>query len=179
MKHIDNLNSIEGVEGGSFDNLPAGGYVCKIVSGEDIPEKEYLRLEYDIAEGEYAGWWQKTFDNAAFWGGKLFRSYKESALKFFKGFITAVEQSNGGYHWNDDEKTLIGKHVGLVLGEEEYTKNDGTIGTRLYVARNTSIDKIRSGEFDVPELKRLSKSKSGSSFREMSESKLEDGDLPF
>ena len=76
----------------------------------------------------------------------------------FKRFCTAVSRSNGKYVFdggkvNSDEKTLKGKKVGLILGEEEYEGNDGTIKTRLYVVREFSIDKI--GEQKVPELKKL------------------------
>ena len=86
------------------------------------------------------------------------KSYKESALPMFKRFCTAVSRSNGKYVFdggkvNSDEKTLRGKKVGLILGEEEYEGNDGTIKTRLYVVREFSIDKI--GEQKVPELKKL------------------------
>lgn len=182
MKKIDNFNEIDANEGGTFEKLPAGGYICEIVSATDEPQKEYLQIEYDIAEGKYKGWWANTMERAGFWGGNLFRSYKKSAAGFFKGFTNAVEQSNKGYAWNWDEKTLEKKLVGLVLGEEEYEKNDGTIGTRIYVARNTSVDKIRSGDYKVPELKKLSrdaKSAFGDKKAAFTELDSGDGDLPF
>ena len=153
MKTIPNYNNIDPNEGGSFGNLPEGGYVCVITKVTDKPDKEYLEIEYDIAEGDFAGWWSKTAERAGFWGGKLIRSYKVSAVGFFKGFITAVEQSNPGYVWNWNEQGLVGKAVGLVLGLEEYRKQDGSYKDRLYVARNTSVDKIRKREFTVPDYK--------------------------
>ena len=54
---------------------------------------------------------------------------------------------------NSNEKTLIGKKIGLLLGEEEYYGNDGEKKTRLYVNREFSIDKLKDQK--VPKLKAL------------------------
>ena len=67
-----------------------------------------------------------------------------------------MEQSNPGYKFNNDEKTLRGKLVGVVLREEEYMGNDGNIKTKLVVDRFTSVDKIRSGDYEVRQKKTLS-----------------------
>ena len=53
MKKID-WNNVK--ENGS--QLPAGGYVCGITSVEDVPEKEYLKFEFDVAEGEYKNYYR-------------------------------------------------------------------------------------------------------------------------
>ena len=155
MKHID-LNDVQ--EATEFQALPVGGYICGIVRAEDVPDREYLRIEYDIAEGEHKNFYRNQMQRNPDWrwGGVLIRSYKEKALPFFKAFVTSVEKSNSGYKFNDDEKTLVRKFVGLVLAEEEYTKNNGNIGKRLYVASVHSVDAIKKGEFKVPELKRCS-----------------------
>ena len=50
---------------------------------------------------------------------------------------------------------MRGQFVGLVLGEEEYKKNDGTVGTRLYVKDIKTVEEIRKGDFKVPALKKL------------------------
>ena len=39
--------------GGEYDKLPAGAYICVIKTVEDVPDKEYLKIEYDIADGKY------------------------------------------------------------------------------------------------------------------------------
>ena len=112
-------------------------------------------MTYDIVEGEFKGYYEEMRKNNPEWGwaGAYVKSYKKSALPMFKRFCTAVSRSNGKYVFdggkvNSDEKTLRGKKVGLILGEEEYEGNDGTIKTRLYVVREFSIDKI--GEQKVP-----------------------------
>ena len=152
MKALDLANVEDRKE---FSKVQPGGYICRIESVQDVVEKEYLKIEYDFAEGEHKHHYFELFQAKGFWGGRFIRSYKEKALPFFKGFITAVENSNPGYKWDNDERKLLTKFVGIVLAEEEYRKNDGKIGTRLYVDQTRSVDEIRKGNYKVPELKRL------------------------
>lgn len=79
-----------------------------------------------------------------------------------KGFTTAIENSNKGYTWDFDEKKLKGKIVGLVLGEEEFLNSSGKVRTRTYVAEVRSVNVIRDGKFEVPEIKRLDATKTTS-----------------
>ena len=76
-----------------------------------------------------------------------------------KGFTVAVEKSNSGYVWNFDEKSLKGKIVGLVLGEEEFVNSVGKLRTRTYVESVRSVDSIRKGDFTIPALKTLDPNK--------------------
>ena len=152
MRNI-NWNEIE--EAQEYKRVTPGGYICGIVSAQDFPEKEYLKIEYEIAEGEFKGYYKELKASKGFWGASFIRSYKENARPFFKAFITSVQNSNNGFIYDNDESKLRGKYVGLVLGEEEYKANDGNIKKRLYVAQVHSIDKIRSGDYEVPGFKRL------------------------
>ena len=139
-----------------FERLPAGGYVCKITEVKDVTASEYLQVVYDIAEGPYKGFYGDDWGKEHPKAHSLFMSYKEKALGMFKGFTNAVEGSNKGYKWDWNEKALEGKLIGLVLGEEEYIKNDGSVATRLKVRSNKTIDEIKDGRFRVPKLKKLS-----------------------
>lgn len=157
MKAI-NLSEVQ--EAGTGLGLKAGGYVCTITNVEDVPSKEYLYVEFDIAEGEFKNYYKKLQEAKNFWGGSFYKSYKEKALPMLKRFCSAVTKSNSGYIFdagaqNSDEKTLKGKLIGLVLFEEEYIKNNGEIGRRLKVDYECDIEKIRKGEFKVKELKKL------------------------
>lgn len=157
MKQI-NLEEVQ--EAGEGKRLSAGGYVCKYTKVEDMADKEYLYMEFDIVEGEFVGYYADLEERLGFWGGRCYRSYKTAALPMFKRMCSAVTNSNSGYIFdggkqNADEKSLVGKLVGIVLGEEEYIGNDGSVKTRTYVARECSIDKIRSNDFKVPVLKKL------------------------
>lgn len=157
MRNIDNWDEIQERKDGEI-TLPApGGYVARITSVEDHEDREYLRIEWDFTEGEYKGSNLATFTRAGFWPTALFRSYKMNAIGFFKGFKTCVETSNPGYTFRtSDVHGLEGKLLGVVLGLEEYRRNNGTVGTRLYVAQTRSVQAIRNRDFQTPELKRLS-----------------------
>lgn len=163
MKKISGYDKIQ--ESGSFKKLPVGGYVVKILSAIDVPEKEYLRLSFDIAEGPNKGFFAEEYKNDTREGkkwpnaGTFVRSYKEKALPMMKGFTTAVEKSNKNYTWNFDESTLKGKLVGLVIGEEEFVNSSGKMRTHTYVNAVRSVDIIREGKFEIPELKKLSDDK--------------------
>lgn len=189
MKNI-NWNDVQ--EATERRDLPIGGYVAGICKATDEPAKERLNIEWEVAEGEFKGYWREQTASLVergklnpgewAWGGKTIKSYKEKALPFFKGFITAVEQSNPGYKFNNDEKTLRGKLVGVVLREEEYMGNDGNIKTKLVVDRFTSVDKIRSGDYEVRPKKTLAGA-SGSGYSQGGNDDFsvieEDGSLPF
>lgn len=142
-------------------NPVPGGYAAKIVRVEDNEDKECLRIEWDFAEGEFKGVNQETYDALGFWPTTLFRSYKKTALRFFKGFKTCVEASNRNYVFNNDPQSLVGKYMGVVLGEEEYLGKNGELKTRLYVAAVRSGKAIRDGDFTVPELKKLTPKSTG------------------
>ena len=69
-----------------------------------------------------------------------------------------------------------GKLVGIILGEEEYQANDGSIKTKLVVSKFTSIDKIRDGDFEIPPKKLLN----SSAIQAASTAPINDNeDLPF
>ena len=141
----------------SFENLEPGAYVCKIVQVRDEEDKEYLYVEYDIAKGPSANYYSRLQDRANFWGGRLYISYKESATRIIKHFCQVINNDNAPYAFNPfedgsntDEKTLIGKIFGGVIREEEYRKNDGSIGTRLNIPVNGIIEaeRVKTGKFN-------------------------------
>lgn len=159
-----------------------GGYAAKITRVEDNEEKEYLKIEWEFAEGEFKGVNQEAFDSFGYWPLSFVCSYKQKALRFFKGFKTAVECSNRNFVFNNDPQSLVGKYVGVVLGEEEYfsTKHN-EVRTRLYVAEKRSGKAIREGDFKIPELKRLSSAHAATNSPAADYSVLTDDDaeLPF
>lgn len=171
MRRIDLSNVEEAKNGGN--RLPAGGYIAKYVKVTDVTDKEYLQFEYDIAEGEFANHFAELEKNLGFWGGRYIRSYKQSALPFFKRMCSAVTKSNSGYifdgNTNADERTLVGKRVGLILGEEEYVGNDGSTKTRLYVVRECDIETINSGDYKIPALKKLAVEPGNEDFMQISD----------
>lgn len=132
-----------------------GGYAAKITEVVDNEDKEYLLIRWEFAEGEFKGVNQETFDAFDFWPMAFVKSYKQKALRFFKAFKTAVEESNRSYTFKNDPQSLVGKFMGVVLGEEEYLAKDGSVKTRLYVHEVRSGKAIRDGNFKIPDLKKL------------------------
>ena len=151
-----NRNDYQTNEDGEYKTLPAGGYVAQITSATDDPNKEYLKLEFEITEGEYEGFCAETYQRARFWPLRGVRSYSEKARAFFNGFISSVEQSNPGFTWTWDEKALLKKAVGIVVGEREYVSNSNEKRDGIEVAQIRSVQAIREGRFKVPEKKLLS-----------------------
>lgn len=146
MRKID-MSNVQ--EAGDFRKPAAGAYICKITNVIDVTEKQYLKVDYDIDEGEFKGYYTEIRNAHPdwAWSGAYVKSYKETALGLFKRFCSAVSKSNNGFIFdageiNSEEKTLIGKRIGLVFQEEEYYGNDGSIRTRLRVFREFPIDKL-------------------------------------
>lgn len=163
MKRIENWDSI--VESTSFKRLTPNGYIVKILKVEDHPEKEYLKIYFDIVKGDDKGYFKKQYDGDTRkerkWpnAGTFIRSYKDSAASMFKGFTNAVEKSNKGYQWNFDEKTLVNKVVGLIIADEQYQNQKGQVRVRNYVAAVRSVETIEKGEYEIPALKELTTTK--------------------
>jgi hypothetical protein len=160
MRRYENYDSTEAINT-DRESLEPGGYICRILRVQS-EEKEYgtlLRIAFDIDEGDHKGYYRRMFNHkcesnpAAKWSGMYYQTVKEDDLRYFKGFITAIENSNKGYTWDWDEKKLVGKIFGGVFGQEEFQK-DGKIllTTRCRFVR--SVDQIRKG-VTIPSIKRL------------------------
>ena len=178
MKKLDGYEQAE-ARTGEYEQLPAGGYVCKILqvkAEEPEPDagKSYdvlLRIGFDIVEGEHAGYFKRQFERKAAlnpnakWPGMYYQTAKNGAeaVGYFKGFITAIEQSNSGFKWDWDERKLKGKLFGGVFGEEEYVGYDGNVHMSVKCAWVRSTDKIRNGDFKIPDKKTVDSGKSHSS----------------
>ena len=148
---------------GSPKDLPAGGYICKIVDAilnDDAGSgKANIELHVDIAVGEFAGHFQALEDRYGFWGLKGWMSFKESQIPRFQQTCAALCQSNPGLVFNPlagavDIDILKGKMIGVVIGKEEYDK-DGDIREKNVVSYFTDVDKIKNNKFKIPKLKKL------------------------
>ncbi len=163
MKRINNWENIQ--ESTSFKRLTPNGYICKILKVKDHPEKEYLKIYFDIFKGDDKGYFKKQYDGDTRkekkWpnAGTFIRSYKDSAASMFKGFTNAVEKSNKGYKWDFDEKTLVNKIIGLIIADEQYQNQKGQVRVRNYVAAVRSVETIEKGEYEIPALKELTTTK--------------------
>ena len=160
-----NWGAVEAQEQQEFKRIVPGGYVCRIIDVKDVPEKEYLHVVLDVAEGEYANVGEKAEQATGNdWSYiKMYRSYKEKAQGMFKAFLVALEKSNKGFiadKFDGKEYKLKNLLVGIILREEEYVgrdKNGNDVKkTRCVVYSNVSADKIRMNDYKTPVLKELS-----------------------
>lgn len=182
--------------------LPAGGYVAKVIDVEEEAfnysgkEVSKLRIAFDIAEGDYEGYFGKKFKaGEAYsenkWKG-IFRltvpdetdeKNFEWQKRVFGGAIWCFEDSNDGFKWKWKEKDLIGKEIGVLYRNKEYDFN-GYQGWTTECAKLASVNDIRCGNFTVPKDKALKKTEqtatpfAASASADFEEIK-DDGELPF
>lgn len=164
--------------GSSFAPLPADGYVCKILNvkvDKTQTGKQYIKLRFDVAEGEYAGFFQKRWNADAQsqygqkWKGifKIFlpifngdnEKYMDS-IGFYKGQINTIARSNGlqepdierGY----DPDIFKGCTVGVLFRDADYKGKSFTEPAFLM-----DVQKIRTGDFEVPAPRKSNSSGTG------------------
>lgn len=187
MKKIENYDSVQ-ASSGEFAKPEAGGYICKIVNVKDVPYDEkikkgdYLIVEFDIADGDFKGYYMEQFSKfGGNWNGSFIRSYKDTALGMLKHFTNTVMECNPGYEWDWNEAGLIGKVLGLVLGEEEYINKSGETKTKLAVKEIKSIEDIKNGNYKIPPIKRAESkpTEDPASFEGYNSLQSVDDDLPF
>lgn len=149
--------------------LPVDAYVCRVKNA--IVKKasngaDQLCVLFDISEGEQAGFFteefnQNTYDNKKYKG--VMRLWiptddgsetDEKTKRNFKAFITAVCNSNRSYVWQWDETTLEGLEIGIIFRSEEWDY-DGKHGWATRPFRATTSDKVRAGDYTIPEPKFL------------------------
>ena len=174
---------------GGKETLPAGGYVCQIFSArvESGDWGDTLVVAHDVCEGEYAGLFKRDYENNPRddkkWRG-TFRlklpkddgSEQDAWKKRSLGnFIWAIEQSNPGYSWGWDEKTLKGKKIGLLYRNKEWEYN-GRSGWTTEAAGTESVENIRDGKFRALKDKPLTNTPAVQTFNEITD---DDGELPF
>lgn len=169
MKPINNWNEVQPIMGGESQALPAGGYVCKINAVEETESKAgnaMLAIRFDIAEGDYKEYYKEKYMNATprndsepiKWKGMYYIVLEgENWEGRFKGFITALEQSNPAFQWsmcNWDTNRLVGLLFGGLFREEEF-QGDRGVGKTTKLCWIRSADEIRNGEFEIPQPKLL------------------------
>lgn len=148
--------------------LPVGAYVCRIKQAvvQNTDYGEQLCILFDIEDGEYAGYYEDSFNanqrDDKKWKGVLRQfipkddgSEKDEWTKSsFKGLITSIESSNPGYTWNWDERSLSKKLIGIIFRNEEW-EYEGKTGWAVRPFRATSIDNVADGNFTIPKDKPL------------------------
>lgn len=142
------------------EKLPAGSYVAKILNvkyedGKD-GNSDMIRVQFDISEGEYAGFFKKQYDeNTAedkkFKGQTVIYVPKDDGSEkdgwtanTFAKWTTAFEDSNSGYTWDWKEDKWKGLFIGLVY-REVGNVIEGKACKYTEVAFPISAEKVRNG----------------------------------
>ena len=148
---------------GEFETIAPGGYICVIQKAEAVTTAKgnlpMLTILFDIAEGDSKGFYERQWKSDEGranrkWRGVYNQITEGKSVPFFKGLITSIEESNAGYKWNWDEKTLEGKLFGGVFGREQYRKQDGKLAMATKCVSIRSVKAIRDG-VEAPEDKLL------------------------
>lgn len=145
------------------ERLPVGGYVLRI---EDVKYQEntwgdVILLSFDIAEGEQKdffadNWRAQTGEDKKWKGTYRLRIPKEDGserdewtMRRFKTVMTNFEESNQKFYWDWDEKKLKGKLIGGLFNNKEY-EFEGRHGFFTNCHSLVTVEKIRSGKFEIP-----------------------------
>ena len=152
-----------------FEVLPAGGYIAKIIDVDDRTwdghsEPAHL-IMMDIADGEHMALYQKNNKGAdkerwlGYWFAEPSKNSPEWLLSKVGGIQTSLAESNDNVDLSNPH-AWKGKLVGVVVGDEEYESQTGTVYIRPYVSYICSTNRIRKGEgqpggYKIPKLKKL------------------------
>lgn len=167
INKIENWDKVE-ANFGEPKRLSAGGYVCVVYSAKKEKskntDKEMLVINFDIAEGEFKGFYMNRYKNAPRdngnpvepkWQGKYYIVLEGEGYEGrLKAFTTSIEESNQGYTWDWNEENLKGKLFGGIFREEEYLYN-GEIRTNAKLWQVRSVKKIKDGDFVIPKKKEV------------------------
>ena len=153
----------------TFDVLPAGGYIAKIVEVDDRTWSGHIEpahlIHMDIAEGEHASIYKRNNMGSererwlTYWFAEPNQKSPDWLLSKVGGIQTSLAESNDSVSLADP-RSWKGKYIGVVVGDEEYESQSGTVYTRPYVSYVCSVGRIRKGEnqpggYKIPKLKKL------------------------
>lgn len=164
-------NKVAESSGEKFKKLEAGGYVCKILhayidevdkDGRKFLKGPLLRCEVDICEGEFSGYFRKSYDrfhkdhwdDAATFGRYVFNGQEVSAG--LKGLLECVRRSNPNCNINLGDfsaDALNGKICGFIFTDESYTDRQGELKYIVRIAFPIDAERVRTGDYTMPKSK--------------------------
>lgn len=137
--------------------LPVGGYILRITKLKDMESNygDYFEMTYDIAEGDYKdfykddeGW--KHRDNV------YYTDKDRKPRSSFRSFLDVLEESNKDFSVEEFSKkpelqNLIGLIFGGCIQKNNYLNKENEQKYSLRIMRKLPADKIRKGDFQMPE----------------------------
>ena len=190
------MEKIKGYESAAtiqeVEKLPAGGYIVGLLDANEISYSwgKALEIKFDICEGEYKNFFTNQYKNSQFENKKYKGIYRmnipkddgtdldNATIRKFKTDIIAIEESNPSFHWDWDEKKMVGCRVGCVMFEKEWDY-EGKTGffTTCHSFRNIEI--IREGKFKIPSPKLLNTTEKTTQKNTVNINSAVANDLPF
>lgn len=143
----------------SFEILPPGVYVCKILNVEEQTSKKgqrMIKVSYDVAEGQYKDFYAKQYkDNpnedkkwnfdASFFLTIPYDGCEGYVTTNWASFWADVEDSNNGYVFQGDEGSAVGKTFGAQLRNEQSEYN-GSIYDHTKFYKSKIAQDVRDGK---------------------------------
>lgn len=144
----------------TFKMLPKGAYVVQIKSARVDQNRnnggQHLTIAFDIAEGEYKNFYQQQFDANQNEDKKWSRdaiyyltipgdNSPEYVYTSWNTFFADLEDSNNGFRFQGDEKSLKGKLIGGKFHNEQ-TEYNGNIYDHIRLRWSCIADDVRKGD---------------------------------
>ena len=144
----------------SFQILPKGAYVVTIKSAKEENNKSgvgtHLTIAFDIAEGEYKGFYQSQFESDTNEDKKWSRDAiyyvtvpNDNSPQYvwdnWNTFFADLEDSNGGFVFGGDVKTLKCKLIGGKFHNDQSEYN-GNVYDHTRMRWTCPADDVRNGK---------------------------------
>lgn len=145
----------------TFEQLPKGAYVIRIKGAKEEQNKNnsgsHLTIIFDIAEGDYAGFYMKQYES----NGSEDKKWPNDATYYltvpndnspeyvwtnWNTFFGDLEESNNGFVFGGDLKTLKEKLLGGKFAIEQSAGNDGTVYDHTRLRWTCVADDVRNGK---------------------------------
>ena len=144
-----------------IERLPKDAYVCVIKNVREDKNKNgngsHLTIAFDIAEGDYKNFYQEQFDN----NSSEDKKWSQDAIYYlnvpgdnapqwawdnWNTFFADLEDSNNGWVFSGDVKSLKGKLIGGKFHIEQ-SEHDGKIYNHTRLKWTCVADDVRNDKF--------------------------------
>lgn len=143
----------------TFEALPKGAYVIKILSAKMTTSswgEDQIAIAFDIAEGEYKDFYKGQFDrntsedkkwpiDAIFYLTIPHDGCADYVVTNYDSFFADLEDSNNGFVFSGDEKTLKGKLIGAKMHIRQ-TEYNGNVYNHTRMKWSCVADDVRNGK---------------------------------
>lgn len=170
MKKPLNYDQIKtGIKG--YESLEIGGHECVVLNALETVSKagnEMLVVDLDTAPTDRRPNFYKkryitdTWENKT-WGCRVYFVNDGSEINDRKRsiFVSAVCEANGiddnKFDWGSIDKVIKGKKVCAVFRQEEYEKQDGSVGVGIKPYTYRAMEDFKAGKIQAPKKKEIQK----------------------